>query len=185
MSAGAGLKLAGETSFLQTLQATQLPFVEVPAFRRKDPSASIQLPGGALRIDLLTPGKKLGEVVALGRPGWNAQSVPFFGYLLKDPEPAAVLAGDHCIPVLVPQPSRFVWHKLYSSLHRQGMRDKAIKDRRQALTLAQVIAEDDAAALPLALTVAEPAMRKELKSRLPQVLDDDELALLRANGLSA
>ena len=180
----AGVELAGENSLLQTLQATRLPFVEVPAFKRKDPSASVQLPGGTLRIDLLTPGKSLGEVVALNRPGWNAQSVPFFGYLLKDPEPAAVLAGDHCIPMLAPQPSRFVWHKLYSTLHRQGVRDKAIKDRRQALTLAQVIAEDDDAALLLALKAADPAMRKELKARLPQVLDDDELALLRANGLS-
>lgn len=138
-----------------------------------------------MRVDLLTPGKNLGEVVALSGSGWNAQAIPYFHYLLKDPEPAAVLAGDNCIPVLVPQPARFVWHKLYSSLHRRGMRDKAAKDKRQAVTLAQVISEDDEAALPEAFASADPAMRKELVTRLPQVLDEESLELLRANGLIA
>jgi hypothetical protein len=64
------------------------------------------------------------------------------------------------------------------------MPEKAVKDRRQALTLAQVIADGDDAALPLALRAAPAAMRKELKARLPQALDSDELAFLSANRLA-
>ncbi|MGE0802126.1 MAG: hypothetical protein AB7G13_12935 [Lautropia sp.] len=84
--------------------------------------------------------------------------MPYFDYLLENPEP---------------------------SLNRQGMREQAVKDRHQALTPAQAIAGSDDEALPLALAAAAPAMRNALRSRLLRVLDSDELPVLRANGLAS
>ncbi len=56
-------------------------------------------------------------------------------------------AGCHCIPVLLPQAARLVWHKLFVSATRRGSPEKAEKDRRQALVLASVLMEMEAPAL--------------------------------------
>ena len=53
------LKLAAKTSFVATLQATQLPFAEAPGASRKKPSTALMLPGGGLRVELFAPGPDL------------------------------------------------------------------------------------------------------------------------------
>lgn len=128
--------------FLNTLQATGLPFVAVPGPPSTLPSTLLKLPDvQGLRVDVLAPGKKLGATVKIPELQWSAQAVPFSDYLLAEPEPAAMLAGGHCIPVRLPQAARFVWHKLYASTQRRGFPEKAAKDRLQALVLAAVLAD--------------------------------------------
>ena len=87
---------------------------------------SVKLPGAqGLRVDVLAAGTKLGAIVRVPELDWAALSVPYYDYLLAAPESAAMLAGNHCIPVRLPQAARFVWHKLYASASRHGFPEKA------------------------------------------------------------
>ncbi len=157
------LKLAAPLPFLTTMQATGLPFASVPALPAKGVSTSVKLPGvQGLRVDVLAPDSTLGAIVRAPGLDWSAQGIPHYDYLLKDPEPGAMLAGGHCIPVRLPQAARLVWHKLYSSTNRRGFPEKAAKDRRQGLVLAAVLAEADPQALTRAFKAAPKSMTKSI-----------------------
>lgn len=157
------VKIAIPGRFLESMRATGLPFTAVPGLKRSEAATSVKLPGSqGLRVDLLTHGPRLGEPVLIPAFEWAAQAVPFYDYLLDGPEPGVVLAGSHCIPVRLPQPARFVWHKLYSSTQRRGFAEKAEKDRRQALVLAAVLAEAESDLLERALRAAPQRMRAAL-----------------------
>lgn len=158
------LKLAAPRSFLSTMQATGLPFVPVPGMPSSAPSTSVKLPGiQGLRVDVLAPGEQLGALVSVPELSWAAQAVPYYHYLLEAPEPAAMLAGGHCIPVRLPQAARLVWHKLYSSTQRRGFPEKAAKDRQQALVLAAALADSEPHALLAAGRAAPQSMMAEIK----------------------
>ena len=166
------LKLAAPQSFLETLQATSLPFFAVPGMPNGAPSTSVKLPGiQGLRVDLLAPGQKLGQPVRIPELAWHAQAVPHYDYLLDEAEPAASLAGGHCIPVRLPQAARFVWHKLYASSQRKGFPEKAAKDVRQALTLAAALTETDYESIATAWEIAPGALRSSVKRLKPQLID--------------
>jgi len=182
------LKLAAPLSFLETVQSTQLKFNRVPGLAPGEPSTSVKRPGReGLRVDMLTPGRSLGDVVAIPELQWHAQTVPHYDYLLSQPRRACVLAGGHCVPVALPAPERLMWHKLYSSAHRAQDLAKADKDLRQAATLAAVLVErDDASLADSAREVPSPvlnAARRRLPSLRaalaahPQAAEDLERAL--------
>lgn len=174
------LKLAAPLPFLNTMKSTGLPFVAVPGFPSSAPSTSVKLPGvQGLRIDVLAPGEKLGTAIPVPEMDWAAQAIPYYDYLLENPEPGAALAGGHCIPVWLPQAARLVWHKLYSSANRRGSPEKAEKDRRQGLVLAAVLMETDELALEAAFKAAPEHMTKHIKplyrSLLPRIEGYPEL----------
>ncbi len=159
------LKLATPLSFLQTVQATSLPFTAVPGLPSTAPPTSVKLRGvQGLRIDILSPGKTLGTVLRVPELDWAAQTVPFYDYLLEDPHPGALLAGGHCVPIELPQAARFVWHKLYSSTQRTGFPEKAAKDRQQALVLAAILAESEPHLLNEAFEDAPSRMTKPIRN---------------------
>jgi hypothetical protein len=161
------LKLGAPLSFLQTVQATQLKFFPVPGMPHSQPATSVKRPSApGLRVDMLTPGQHLGSVVPVPELAWHAQTVPHFDYLLDSARPAAVLAGGHCIPVNLPAPERFVWHKLYASTQRQTEPAKARKDLLQAATLSAVLVETDAGALEEAAREAPRPVLQAARSRL-------------------
>jgi len=169
------LKLAAPLSFMTAMRATGLPLKAVPGMPATEVSTSVKLPGvQGLRVDVLAPGSKLGAVVRVPELDWAAQAIPHYDYLLEAPEPGAMLAGGHCIPVRLPQVGRLVWHKLYSSTGRHGFPEKAAKDRQQALVLAAVLAETDPRALTLAFKAAPAAMARKIRplySRLVKELN--------------
>jgi len=161
------IKLAIQLEFLKALKATTLPFVEVPGLSAKSPATSAKLPGaGGLRVDVLTSGTSLGAPVVIPEMSWHAQAIPFYDFLLKDAEPSAVLAGGHCIPVRIPQASRFIWHKLYSSRARRGESEKAMKDYQQAVTLTAALGGEGATELRAAFRAAPLVLRKKLAPQL-------------------
>jgi hypothetical protein len=167
------LKLAAPVEFLAALKATELPFVPVPGLPSSAPSTSIKLPGvEGLRVDVLAPGVRLGAPVRIPELAWHAQAVPHFDYLLERAEPAAILAGGHCVPVRLPQAGRFVWHKLYSSRRRRGEPEKAAKDRSQALTLILAMARDPLDELRSSFRAAPPALRSALSPLLSGLARD-------------
>ncbi|MEO5880891.1 MAG: GSU2403 family nucleotidyltransferase fold protein, partial [Caldimonas sp.] len=164
------LKLAAPQSFLAAMQATRLGFTPVPGMPNDEPPTSVKLKGrDGLRVDVLTHGRRLGESVPVVPLMWHAQTVPHYDYLLDQPRRAAVLAGGHCVPVLLPQPERLVWHKLYASASRQSFPEKAEKDLLQAVTLAAILTEQEDETLRESLADVPVAMKGTLRKRLPAV----------------
>jgi hypothetical protein len=162
------LKLAVPVSFLETVQATLLGFFPVPGLGPGTPSTSMKRPGAeGLRVDVLVPGEEIGGVKPVPELAWHAQTVPFFDYLLQAPRPGAVLAGGHCIPANLPDPARFVWHKLYSSTKRHSDTAKARKDLQQAAVLAAVLSDLEDGALEEAAAAAPKEVMEAAKTRLP------------------
>ena len=164
------LKLAATIPFLSTIQATQLPFFSVPGMPSRKPSTSVKLPGAeGLRVDILAPGPLLGEIVAVPELDWHAQAIPYYDYLLDTPKSSVMLAGGHCIPILLPDVSRMLWHKLYSSMHRTHEPTKAEKDLVQAATLAAILVEHDNASLRDSFQGAPQKLRSAALARLPRL----------------
>lgn len=162
------LKLAAPVPFLEAVQATLLEFFPVPGLAPSAPSTSVKRPGAeGLRVDLLVPGEELGGVIPVPELAWHAQTVPFFDYLLQAPRAGAVLAGGHCIPANLPDPARFVWHKLYSSTKRHSDTAKARKDLQQAAVLAAVLADLEGGALEEAAAAAPGEVLEAANTRLP------------------
>lgn len=119
----------------------------------------MKLPGThGLRVGVPAPGEPLGAAILVPELDWVAQSVPYYGYMLEAPEPAAVLAGGHCVPVRLPRPGRLVWQNLYSSTQRKGFPEKAAKGRSQSLTLAAMLTDEEPGALEAAFADAPPRM---------------------------
>jgi hypothetical protein len=130
-------------SFQALLNETGLTFVPVPGMPSDRPSASFKLPGAELlAVDLLVPGKKTGQVVAVKELGAHAQAIPFLDFLIKDPAHSIALSPNQVIPLRVPSPERFVVHKLFSSQSRRTDRAKIRKDLEQAATLAAALEEE-------------------------------------------
>ncbi|MEO6744656.1 MAG: GSU2403 family nucleotidyltransferase fold protein [Caldimonas sp.] len=162
------LKLAAPLPFLETVQATRLPFVAVPGLPSASPSTSVKLPGpDGLRVDMLAPGRVLGAAVRVPELEWHAQAIPHYDYLLDAPSPAALLAGGHCVPVLLPAPERLVWHKIYAGAARQGEPEKAAKDLVQAATLAAILVEQQDIVLADSFRAAPAALCSAARRRLP------------------
>jgi hypothetical protein len=162
------LKLAAPVPFLEAVQATLLEFFPVPGLTPSALSTSVKRPGAeGLRVDVLAPGEELGSVKPVPELAWHAQTVPFFDYLLQAPRAGAVLAGGHCIPANLPDPARFVWHKLYSSTKRHSDTAKARKDLQQAAVLAAVLADLEGGALEEAATAAPGEVLEAANTRFP------------------
>lgn len=130
-------------SFQALLNETGLSFVPVPGMPSHKPSASFKLPGSeGLAVDLLVPGKKIGEVVPVEELNAHAQAIPFLEFLVEAPVQAVALSPNQVIPICVPAPERFAIHKLFSSQSRRTDRDKIRKDLDQAAILAAAIEDE-------------------------------------------
>jgi hypothetical protein len=164
------LKLATTVPFLSSMQATQLPFARIPGMPSRKPSTSVKLPGAeGLRVDILAPGPALGEIIAVPELDWHAQAIPFYDYLLEGSRAAAMLAGGHCVPIMLPDVTRMIWHKLYSSTHRTKEPTKAEKDLVQAVTLGAILIEQDSVSLRETFRRAPRELRAAALSRLPRI----------------
>ncbi len=83
--------------------------------RNRPPPSSLQ---GAdrLRVDLLVPASAASmKVVAVPELHAHATALPHFSYLLEQPMQSVLLGRFAVIPVNVPLPERFAWHKLLLS----------------------------------------------------------------------
>ena len=164
------LTLAAPLPFLASVKATQLPFQPIPGMPSNQPSTSVKLPGrDGLRVDVLAPGQELGKIIQIPELQWHAQAVPYYDYLLEDPQNAAMLAGGHCIPIALPRIDRMIWHKIYASANRTRTPAKAEKDLQQAATLAAIVVEQDGLSLGPSLAEAPAKLQNAVRSRLPRL----------------
>jgi hypothetical protein len=165
------LKLAAPTPFMDSIKRTQLPFHPIPGMPSSAPPTSVKLPGrDGLRVDILAPGQELGKIIQIPELQWHAQTVPYYDYLLEDPQHAAMLAGGHCIPIALPRVDRMIWHKLYASATRTRTPAKAEKDLQQAATLAAIVVEQDGQSLGPSLAEAPVKLQNAVRARLPRLL---------------
>ena len=159
------IALPASIDFRRLLNESGLEFSAVPGMPSHRPSASFKLPGAeALAVDLLVPGKHLGEIVAVKELGACAQAIPLLDFLVAQPLDASVLSPNQVVPVKVPSPERFVLHKLYASQSRRTDRDKVRKDLGQAAVLAAVLEEETpgriADAMRKVAAISRPAVRR-------------------------
>lgn len=93
-----------------------------------------------LRVDFLTPneGPDTDEPQRLPALQTDAQPLRFLDYLIRDPEPAAILHGAG-IYVNVPAPQRFAVHKLMIARRRREGAAKRDKDVQQAEALLSLL----------------------------------------------
>lgn len=134
------IALPAGLSFQALLNESGLQFVPVPGMPSIKPSASFKLPGAeTLAVDLLVPGKKIGQVVPVKELNAYAQVIPFLDFLIEEPVEAVALSPNQVIPIRVPSPERFAIHKLFSSQSRRTNRDKIGKDLEQAASVAAAI----------------------------------------------
>jgi hypothetical protein len=80
-----------------------------------------------------------------------------------------MLAGGHCVPIMLPDVERVIWHKLYSSADRARDPAKAEKDLVQAVTLAAILIELRNASLRESFRRAPQELRTAALSRLPRI----------------
>ncbi|TAK80588.1 MAG: hypothetical protein EPO20_27730 [Betaproteobacteria bacterium] len=142
-SAPLAVALPDGATFHHLLKESGLPFVPVPGMPSHRPSASFKLPGAeTLAVDLLIPGKRVGELVAVKELQAHAQAVPLLDFLIAEPLEGIILSPNQVIPVKLPSPERFVLHKLFASQSRTFDRGKTGKDLDQAATLAAALEEE-------------------------------------------
>ena len=153
------------SSFQSVLKETGLNFVPIPGMPSHRPSSSFKLPGAeTLAVDLLVPGKKTGEVIAVKELGAYAQAIPLLDFLIEDGLESVALTPNQVIPIRVPSTERFLIHKIYASQSRtSGDRDKIRKDLQQSAVLAAAIDDETPGRLADALKEAPAAAKAKIK----------------------
>jgi hypothetical protein len=162
------LRLPTASSFASILQATQLSIAEIPPASRNKPPTSVSV-GGGLTVKLLAPGAIAGEALAVPELDWHAQTVPFYGYLLEAGRSAVILAGGHCVPAMLPEASRIIWHSLYLSTRRGKDAAAAEADLTTGATLAAILIEQGGLVLRESYRAAPRELRNAAHSRLPRL----------------
>lgn len=125
-------------------------------------------------VEFLTPAfTEREEPRQLPALGVHAQSLHYLNYLIAEPIKAAVTYRGGVL-VQIPRPERFAIHKLIVSDRRQGGPDslKAVKDRRQAAMLIDILARDRPDELREAYTDAlarGPRWRERLASAIARI----------------
>ncbi|WP_434514667.1 hypothetical protein AB6Q56_19400 [Dechloromonas sp. ARDL1] len=152
------LQLGAQPAFLDLPIVPRLPFVPVD-----DGSAiGTGLAGlDTLRVWLGFAGQNVEPTVA--SRGWMARAATAYDYLLEAPESAAMLAGGHCIPVLLPSAGRLVWHTLFDCASAAAT-ERAAPVRAQVLALAAALIEHDPWALLTAWEKAPATLTEPIRS---------------------
>ena len=166
------LALAEGDDFATMLADSTVPLSPVPGFDRKTPTTSYKAPGkDRLRVDLLVPSTS-GEVSTRAVPelGAHATALPHLRYLLTGAHEAVLLGREGVIPVRVPRPEAFAWHKMLVSQLRTATSEKRAKDILQAAVLFAVLAEDAPDALEAAFAAVPRTARTATRSGARLVL---------------
>jgi hypothetical protein len=145
----------------------------VPGFDRKSPPTSYKAKGGdRLRVDLLMPiGGDEVKTRAVPELNAHAMALPFLAYLLDAPIDGVMLGREAVVPVKLPRPEAFAWHKMLVSELRGSTREKRGKDLQQAAVIFSVLAEDDEAALKRAFDELPRGGKSKVRVAAKSVLE--------------
>ncbi|MCG2575733.1 hypothetical protein LZ012_01850 [Dechloromonas sp. XY25] len=164
-----GLEFGASRAWLQSPVANTLPFARVAS---EPATTTVARLAGVrdLRIEFGVPADAAGNDVGVGGDMWSARSEPFHEFLLESPESGAVLAGGHCIPVLLPQAARLVWHTLFLSSQPGRLPAQAARERQLSLALGAALIDHDPWALLTAWERAPSAMTAMIRPLRTTVL---------------
>ena len=174
-----GIALSEETAPVnveRTLTGSGLGFFPVPSFDPRQASTSFKVRGRELRVDFLTPltGPESSNPVFLPALGVSAHPLRFLDFLIESPAQAVLVAASGIL-VSIPDPARFALHKLWISERRPvSEQTKALKDRRQAGDLLDVLLEDRPGDVLVAWDVLSrhPGPLRTVLSALPSLPSD-------------
>jgi len=167
------IALQGDMDFEKILAASTVPLLPVPGFDRKAPATSYKTAGrDRLRVDLLVPASG-SEVSTRAVPELkaHAQAMPYLRQLLARPIAAVVLGREGVVPLKVPRPEAFAWHKVLLSQLRGPTSDKRGKDTAQAAVLLAVLAEDAPDALESSFDALPRATKGKTRSAARSVIE--------------
>lgn len=172
---------------LELLKGTGLKFIEVPGLARNEPATSWRVVGKEIKLDLLVPAK--GDIapyasVEVPELGAHATALPYLDYLLAETTEAVAIGKSQLIPVRVPEPGRFCWHKIaVSQLRQTAFAAKAEKDLAQAACIAACMAAERLDELLAAGREMPAAMRKKVAAaygRFAQLFGDNHRQVVEA-----
>jgi len=164
--------------FADVLAESTVPLRPVPSLDRRAPPTSYKVSGAdGFRVDLLVPARG-SQVTTASVPelAAHATALPFLAYLLDDPIDAIVLGRDVVVPIKVPRPEVFAWHKTLVSQLRRETRDKQHKDVNQAAVLFAILAEDTPDAIELAFAALPRGTREKTRRGARVVVRELEAA---------
>jgi hypothetical protein len=170
------LALGPRESFETVLAESFVPLLPVPALGRNTPSTSFRARGtDAFRVDLLAPARGR-DVATLAVPELRAHAaaLPYLAYLLREPLAGVALGKEGVVPVNVPRPEAFAWHKMLVSQLRGETREKRAKDIEQAAVLVAVLAEDEPDALGAAFRGLPRSARSATRAGAARVVESLE-----------
>lgn len=156
---------------LAMLQGTGLRFVDVPGLKHADPSTSWRVVGKEIKLDLLVPSNRQYppyQAVPIPELGAHATALEHLDYLLAETMVAVAIGKSQLVPVRVPTPARFFWHKLaVSQLRVATFVAKSGKDIAQAACLAVCLADDGLDELVAARNAMPAPMKKLVRKAWP------------------
>lgn len=106
----------------------------------------------------------------------HATALPHLRYLLTGAREAVLIGREGIIPVRVPRPEVFAWHKMLVSQLRTTTSEKSPKDLLQATVIFAVLAEDAPDALESAFAAIPRAARTKTVAGARRVLTRLEAA---------
>lgn len=160
-------------SLEEMLRDSRVVLHPIPQLDRKKPSTSFKPPGpDRLRVDFLMPTDGR-DVTVHEAPELQAHAtaLPWFRYLVEASMPAVVIGRSTMVPVNVPLPERFAFHKMLVSQLRRETSEKVGKDLEQAATLVAILAEAAPETLEAAFAKVPPRAREKTKRGARRVLD--------------
>lgn len=168
-----------EGGFLTLLEQSGLPFHEVPALKRGQPSTSFKVRGEKLKVDLLVPTRGVPfKPVRIPELGAHATGLPYLDYLLEETISSILVGRDRIVPVTVPHPGRFCLHKLaLYDLRSRADDSKREKDVFQAAVIASALARDQDYLLTDAIKEAHGKLKSKMSGGVKlalKLLKDDQ-----------
>lgn len=136
-------------TLLDVLQLADSSFRAIPGLRRSAPPSAFKSASGFM-VDLITQQRTRNDDTPLPLQNLGAGAAPLqhVSWLINEAVDAVALHGNG-VPVRVPQPARYAFHKLIVAQKRHGVeRSKRHKDLDQASALIEALKETD----PYALT---------------------------------
>jgi hypothetical protein len=171
------------------LRLTGMNFFEVPGLRPGEPATSWSVRGRDLKVDLLVAARGSRapySSVKVPELGAHATALSHLDYLLANLVEAMSIGKTQLIPVRVPDPARFCWHKLaVSAMRPVAQTAKIEKDLAQAACLAVCLSVDSMDELLSAARAMSTAMKKKVRSAFPRFarqFGSDYLHVLEAMG---
>jgi hypothetical protein len=101
----------------------------------------------------------------------HAMALPFLAYLLDAPIDGVMLGREGVVPVKLPRPEAFAWHKMLVSELRGATREKRGKDLQQAAVIFSVLAEDAPSALAKAFEAIPRGGKSKVRIATKSVLE--------------